>query len=122
MVPQAHIAAKINTNSHGMLAVERRRTLAIGLFPTVSLANHSCEPNMYYSPYRETPDPSDLCETRAYTKMVLRAVRDIKVGEELTLSYIDTNETRETRQRLLKAEKHFHCQCKCVHMESDRRD
>jgi len=110
----AHIAAKINTNSHALTSLIYHKTFALGLYPTLSLTSHSCEPNLYFTPTCIDPKPADLVSTRAFTRLELRALRDIRAGEELTINYIDTNDTRENRQRALAADKHFKCQCKYV--------
>lgn len=45
----------------------------------------------------------------------MHALRDIKKGEELTISYIDENLPYETRQRQLKELYYFECKCpKCL--------
>lgn len=70
----------------------------IGCYPYAALINHSCEPN---------------CIQRfdAAANIVIRCVKDIQPGEELTISYADTGKPTWYRQRELLRTYHFHCQC-----------
>lgn len=44
------LAATVNTNSHGLGAVGGKNTdVALGLFPALSMFNHSCDPNCCFS-------------------------------------------------------------------------
>ncbi|KAE8276921.1 Histone-lysine N-methyltransferase SMYD3 [Larimichthys crocea] len=54
------------------------------------------------------------------TKLHLRAVRDIKPEEELTISYIETLSLTEDRQRQLEDQYHFICHCQ--HCDSQDKD
>ncbi|KAK0707810.1 hypothetical protein B0H67DRAFT_647952 [Lasiosphaeris hirsuta] len=69
-----------------------------GLYPEVSRINHECRPNciVRYSP------STLVVEVVAY--------RDIKRGEELSLSYIPLNLLSEQRQDVIKGWG-FHCAC-----------
>ncbi|KAK2785807.1 hypothetical protein FQN52_008222 [Onygenales sp. PD_12] len=70
-----------------------------GIYATISRINHSCIPNSYASSEEETQSTS------------IYAVRDIEVGEEITISY-SADETFDTRQSILKASFGFECDCK----------
>ncbi|EFJ31966.1 hypothetical protein SELMODRAFT_439878 [Selaginella moellendorffii] len=96
------LATLINTNSHGMGAQNLQNThVALGLFPYVSILNHSCRPN--------------CCFASEGSVMYVRAVQDIPKGAELCLSYINLYESRRVRKTLLVATKHFDCTCdRCV--------
>lgn len=83
-----------------------RATLAdntpIGLCfePMASLANHSCVPNA-----------TIMFDGR---HMTLRALDDIKMGEQVFISYIDGTQTKVERQQELADRYFFKCQCeKC---------
>ncbi|CAM6085699.1 unnamed protein product [Calypogeia fissa] len=94
------LAALVNTNSHGMGANGRgihNTDLAVGIFPFVSVLNHSCRPN--------------CCFASDGRVMYVRAVEDIPKGTELCLSYINLYEPRGVRQRQLAATKYFLCCC-----------
>lgn len=78
------------------------------LFVAGSFANHSCDPN---TDYFVTSDTAEL---------MFRAMRPIKSGEEITISYVDNNQNYEMRQTALLATYGFHCNCfKCSYEEKD---
>merc|ERR1711971_533323 len=70
-----------------------------GVCIKMSRFNHSCRPNATYFWNTDT-------NTRD-----LRTLRKIKEGEEITVSYINTTESREERQSLLKDRYNFDCNC-----------
>ncbi|KAB5530291.1 hypothetical protein GE09DRAFT_1292234 [Coniochaeta sp. 2T2.1] len=63
----------------------------------LAMANHSCLPNAYV--------------VFAGRTAILRAERDIGVGEEVEISYIDNNLSKAERQKALGLY-HFGCQCR----------
>jgi len=72
-----------------------------GLFQIASIPNHDCVANTVhqFGPLEEN------------FRMIVRASRDIKKGEEITHSYVDTQEPFLIRQELLNLGKFFHCLC-----------
>jgi hypothetical protein len=77
-----------------------------GIFPTISLLNHSCDPNCRVI----GSEDSLFIETK----------RDIKIGEELTIDYgsfdeesekISTEKTKARCKEFIKREFHFDCGC-----------
>lgn len=77
-------------------------SLGAGAYPVGALLNHSCVANcvMSYEP-----------ETHV---QVVRCLRDVEAGEELTHHYVDAANTTEDRQREL-GDYHFVCRCaRCV--------
>ena len=91
------------------------------LMPNIRLVNHSCAPNMelgYAPPSTGANDPdgpNDTCPP-GLGSYVLRALRPIRAGEELTFSYIGTNTLttaadRDERQALLSRRWGFLCDC-----------
>ncbi|KAI8630429.1 SET domain-containing protein [Xylariaceae sp. FL1651] len=69
-----------------------------GNFPEVSLLNHDCRPNLaFYIDQNLTHHT--------------HAVRDIKAGEELTISYIDPMQVRSERQERVRNSMGFLCSC-----------
>lgn len=82
----ARVAATRASNSYGD-----------GVYEFASRFNHSCTPNC---------NQSDTGDGR----MAIYAVRDVKVGEELTASYADIDQPREARQRHLD---HYGFVCDC---------
>ncbi|KAI0355863.1 SET domain-containing protein [Trametes cingulata] len=70
-----------------------------GVFPTASLFNASCRPNVHHwwDPVKQ--------------RMVLRAERDIAQGEELCTAYTDILESRDERRAQLEEYYNFICCC-----------
>jgi len=60
---------------------------ASALYPTVACANHSCAPN------------AEARFVHGTTRLRLVALRNIAAEEEITISYIDENETGNRRER-----------------------
>uniref|UniRef100_A0A0D6R766 SET domain-containing protein n=1 Tax=Araucaria cunninghamii TaxID=56994 RepID=A0A0D6R766_ARACU len=92
------LAALVNTNAHGMGAQGLRNTdVALGIFPFVSMLNHSCRPN--------------CCFASEGNIMFVRALQDISSDTELCVSYINLYEPRSIRKHELSVTKHFDCNC-----------
>lgn len=91
------ICARINSNAHAL--VPEDRPCALGLFVILSQMNHSCQPNITFSSMPSGPS------------LNCRATRNIKAGEEITISYIDVYQTRNERRELLQLSKFFTCLC-----------
>ncbi|KAJ3142540.1 hypothetical protein HK100_001793 [Physocladia obscura] len=92
-----------------------------GILVRLSAANHSCNPNAFVveeSPYSSVNN-SDSCEVQIQLPVYsLTAKRDIAVGEEITISYLDlvsNVELAEDRQRHLEEHFLFLCQCEWCH-------
>jgi len=76
------------------------------LFALHSCINHSCSPNV-----ENIYNKRDIVMN---AKVVLRAIKPIRQGEELSITYINEIQTKEDRQRELKAKYGFTCTCsKC---------
>ncbi|CAE8722614.1 unnamed protein product, partial [Polarella glacialis] len=73
--------------------------VGFGLYTTVALTNHSCSPNIEVVPAVYNSD------------VVGTAQRDIAAGEEITMSYINEDKPRHTRQRSLLKNYGFVCRC-----------
>ena len=73
---------------------------ASALYPTVACANHSCAPN------------AEARFVHGTTRLRLVALRNIAAEEEITISYIDENETgsRMERREALR-DYRFVCDC-----------
>lgn len=72
------------------------------IMPALSLFNHDCAPNAVWLAVRRGPEDVTL---RVF------AQRRISVGEEVCISYVRTNTTREARRQLLEAQYGFLCSC-----------
>eukprot|EP00927_Polykrikos_kofoidii_P013976 TRINITY_DN16096_c0_g1_i1.p1 TRINITY_DN16096_c0_g1~~TRINITY_DN16096_c0_g1_i1.p1 ORF type:complete len:511 (-),score=100.59 TRINITY_DN16096_c0_g1_i1:65-1489(-) len=70
-----------------------------GLSPTVALMNHSCAPN------------AEVGGDGSPTELVVKAVQDIRPGEEILICYCDDQAPIAGRQRLLWREYGFMCAC-----------
>lgn len=91
-------ALLVNTNAHGMgLQDTHNADVALGMFPFVSMLNHSCWPN--------------CCFASEGRVMTVRATQDISKDSELCLSYINLYEPRAVRKQILADTKHFDCSC-----------
>ncbi|NWS12841.1 SMYD3 methyltransferase, partial [Pachyramphus minor] len=80
--------------------------VGVGLYPSMSLLNHSCDPNcvIVFEGYQ----------------LLLRSVRDIQIGEELTISYIESLMPTSERQKQLVRQYCFECDCLlCQNQEKD---
>lgn len=83
------------------------------LYPAAAVGfNHDCDPNCFAS--EAAPDEGTLANLQ------IHALRDINVGEELTLGYLDSSLPRVARQRLL--QKRYHFSCSCLRCEQQTRD
>ncbi|XP_023488370.1 histone-lysine N-methyltransferase SMYD3 isoform X2 [Equus przewalskii] len=88
--------AKVICNSFTICNAEMQE-VGVGLYPSMSLLNHSCDPNcsiVFNGPH-----------------LLLRAVRDIEAGEELTICYLDMLMTSEERRKQLRDQYCFECDC-----------
>ncbi|XP_078413522.1 histone-lysine N-methyltransferase SMYD3 isoform X2 [Cetorhinus maximus] len=72
--------------------------IGVGLYPSMSLLNHSCDPNCVI-----------VFEGK---QLQLHAVRQIQADEELTISYIDVMATSQERRRQLEKQYCFACDCR----------
>ncbi|XP_066452207.1 histone-lysine N-methyltransferase SMYD3 [Eleutherodactylus coqui] len=80
--------------------------VGVGLYPSMSLLNHSCDPN---------------CVIIFEGKFLhLRTIKEIPQGEELTISYIDVKMPSHMRQLQLQRQYCFTCDCqRCMSKEKD---
>ncbi|XP_054516992.1 histone-lysine N-methyltransferase SMYD3 isoform X7 [Pan troglodytes] len=96
---------KVICNSFTICNAEMQE-VGVGLYPSISLLNHSCDPNcsiVFNGPH-----------------LLLRAVRDIEVGEELTICYLDMLMTSEERRKQLRDQYCFECDCfRCQTQDKD---
>ncbi|KAF9915823.1 SET and MYND domain-containing protein 3 [Lobosporangium transversale] len=87
-------------NSYGFAITNMETTTAVGLalyVQCIPFMNHSCIPNCVY--------------TFRGSRVECRVIRDIQPGEELTISYIDQIGTTQERQKQLKEQYRFTCDC-----------
>ncbi|XP_053793641.1 histone-lysine N-methyltransferase SMYD3 isoform X4 [Vidua chalybeata] len=80
--------------------------VGVGLYPSMSLLNHSCDPNcvIVFEGYQ----------------LLLHSVREIQIGEELTISYVESLMPTRERQKQLVRQYCFECDCPlCQNQEKD---
>lgn len=100
----ARLAAIVNGNAHGLGAPRNvdgsgSADVAAGLFPFLSMFNHSCAPRAVFA----AAAPGGV--------MAVRALVACAAGEELTVSYINLYESRASRRAATLATKGFACAC-----------
>lgn len=93
------LAAVLNGNAHGVGAGAGPDS-GVGLFPLLSMLNHSCDPNCCFT---SLPGVAATLQVRAR--------RPIVAGEELCVSYVDLFAARSARREALEATKGFACGC-----------
>ncbi|XP_075059652.1 histone-lysine N-methyltransferase SMYD3 isoform X2 [Mixophyes fleayi] len=80
--------------------------VGVGVYPSMSLLNHSCDPNCVI--------------VFEGIRMHLRAVKEIPKGEELTISYIDVKMPSHMRQMQCQRQYCFTCDCyRCLSKDKD---
>ncbi|KAK4211416.1 hypothetical protein QBC37DRAFT_320356 [Rhypophila decipiens] len=95
------ILCKIQTNAFNRLDADTG-TAGIFLDSVLAMVNHSCVPNAFVGFDKRTA--------------MLRAERDIEVGEEIEISYCDYTTPRAARRETLKL---YHFQCNCLRCRDD---
>ncbi|KAM8945522.1 histone-lysine N-methyltransferase SMYD3 [Pelodytes ibericus] len=106
--PGCHILelfGKVTCNSFTISDGEMQ-DIGVGLYPSMSLLNHSCDPNCVI-----------VFEGRC---LFLRTVKEIPKGEELTICYIDVMMPSHKRQDQLQRQYCFTCDChRCLSRDKD---
>lgn len=90
------LIGKIDQNTFGV-RYDRNLSYAFALVPAMSYFNHSCSPN--------------VCVIQHNTVVNIYALRDIEPGEEVAISYIETNRPTKDRRQCLQIEYNFYCRC-----------
>ncbi|KAH9756860.1 Histone-lysine N-methyltransferase ASHR1 [Citrus sinensis] len=99
--------SKLACNAHTICNSELR-PLGTGLYPVISIINHSCLPNAVL-----------VFEGRL---AVVRAVQHVPKGAEVLISYIETAGSTMTRQKALKEQYLFTCTCpRCINLVTGAR-
>ncbi len=95
------ILFSIQCNAHRMIDSSNQH-IALGLFPQISMINHSCAPNAtHYFVFAAGSRP----------KMVIRAIANIAAGEEVLYSYVPLYQATASRQAQLLGAYSFKCDC-----------
>ncbi|KAI9346554.1 hypothetical protein BDR26DRAFT_855749 [Obelidium mucronatum] len=94
------LLCKISCNSLGISDSSTFQECGVGLYPeTISLLNHSCIPNC------------TIIFDKATTTARIVTLQEISIGQELTISYIDSADLFQTRHLELSTRYHFNCIC-----------
>ena len=109
-----HILSVFRCNAHHVVDSDNGAVIALGLFPLVSMLNHSCQPNCVKH--------FDFCENFDHVntssgggkrppRLVIRPMRTILDGEELVYSYVPLYQSTEARKAQLQHSYGFSCTC-----------
>ena len=94
-------AAQLVANIQQVAGPGSNTETALGIFPTLSLFQHSCLPNCHFLVLAG--------------KVFVRTLIPVEAGTPLTVSYVSTNDPRSARQAALENERHFTCTChRCI--------
>ncbi|XP_037029850.1 SET domain-containing protein SmydA-8-like [Bradysia coprophila] len=93
------VASVLSTNAFQIVSLSNHYHLNLrGLYPLMSLINHSCTANARY-----------CTDTNYVTSLYAR--KPIKMGEQISISYAKVLWSTPSRQSYLKLTKHFTCKC-----------
>ncbi|EDV28054.1 uncharacterized protein TRIADDRAFT_53251 [Trichoplax adhaerens] len=99
------IISRVTCNTFTICNSEMQ-TVGIGVYPGLSLVNHSCSPN--------------CSATFRGKQMQLRIIENTKIGDELLISYIDPMQVLSSRQNQLQSQYCFKCICeRCIDTTKD---
>ena len=85
--------------------------IGVALHPLPALINHSCDPNAFIRFDMSTSTPASPPPKIHHGSISVHALRPIKAGEELRITYYDALVDRERRQSILRDRYFFHCDC-----------
>ncbi|EFN62504.1 SET and MYND domain-containing protein 4 [Camponotus floridanus] len=107
LVCNGHAITKINVTAddhENKLLIEEQIRIATAIYPSASMMNHSCDPNIINSFLDQT--------------LIVKAIQDIKEGEEILHCYgVDFRRMpKAERQESLESQYYFTCNCKACTM------
>ncbi|EFN83374.1 SET and MYND domain-containing protein 4 [Harpegnathos saltator] len=101
LICNGHAITKLNkiASDKDKLCVEQQDRIATAIYPSASMMNHSCDPNIITSFVDQY--------------LIVRAMKDIQAGEEVSNCYGPNfrRMSREHRQEILKNQYGFECRC-----------
>ncbi|KAH6756601.1 ASH1-related protein 2 [Perilla frutescens var. hirtella] len=116
----AALLAKDKLNAFGLMEPfdqdKERSVRAYGIYPTASFFNHDCLPNACRFDYVDSA--SDFSNA----DIVVRVIHDLPAGREICLSYFPVNCKYSDRQRRLKEDYGFVCDCDRCKVEANWSD
>ena len=101
------VTAIVSVNEQSGVWSKEQRRIAAGIYPTASLMNHACDPDVIVSFIGRT--------------LVVRATHNIQPGEEIAHCYgpSASRMSREVRQSLLQKQYFFTCNCSACKSDKD---
>lgn len=102
------ILERLESNAFSVVDHDMSSVAGIGLYTVAAAINHSCDPNCYQT--------FDLFSAATLS---IRASRNIKKGEEISIAYIDIGKSKSTRHRELSSLYGFYCTCTRCSSHSD---
>jgi len=114
LCPEYQNLANVSEKDRKVLNIYETNSFTNGVFLKMSRFNHACNPNAEYF-WNDETDFRDL-----------RAIKAIKIGDEITYSYVGvTCQDRDERRTHLKNNFNFHCMCEAceiseAEVEKDR--
>ncbi|KAK2965655.1 hypothetical protein RJ640_011731 [Escallonia rubra] len=118
----AALLAKDKLNAFGLMepfAEDRERSVrAYGIYPRASFFNHDCLPNACRFDYVDADHP----DADHNTDIIVRAIHDVPQGREICLSYFPVNLKYSDRQRRLREDYGFICECDRCKVEANWSD
>ncbi|XP_062410561.1 histone-lysine N-methyltransferase SMYD1a [Sardina pilchardus] len=106
----SHLLGVIKVNGFTLSDQRGLQAVGVGLFPNLCLVNHDCWPNCTVNLNHGNQSALDSA-LHSQRRIELRVLGPIKEGEELTVSYVDFLNLAQDRQKLLKKQYYFDCQC-----------
>ena len=101
------IFCKLCINSFSILDTSLNE-IGTGLYIETSIFDHSCQPN-------SAPVFNGL-------HIEIRSLKNVPLGDPVTINYVDMKASRSTRQGMLKAQYYFTCQCPRCTNEGESED
>jgi hypothetical protein len=90
-------AAKLSAHIHTIANPVASTETGVGLFPGLSVFQHSCSPNCFF--------------IMLGSRLFVRTIQDVPKGTHLTVSYVSLTEPRSARQTTLESDRHISCSC-----------
>ncbi|KAM3874190.1 histone-lysine N-methyltransferase SMYD1a [Diretmus argenteus] len=106
----SHIFGIISCNGFTLSDQRGLQAVGVGLFPNLCLVNHDCWPNCTVILNHGNQSALNAA-LHSQRRIELRALGKVAEGEELTVAYVDFLSLSADRQRKLKQQYHFDCDC-----------
>ncbi|XP_063982204.1 SET and MYND domain-containing protein 4-like [Diachasmimorpha longicaudata] len=101
LIANGHAITRLNlmNSAKGNIVDEQQQRIAVGIYPSVSMMNHSCDPtimNTFWNDY-----------------LIVKSIKDVGIGDEIFNCYGPhfRRMSVEDRQKALKSQYCFQCKC-----------